>query len=264
VDVAPRFSGVDKAMPVFLQIATQLIQAIGSGELEVGARLPSETALTEQFGVSRASVREALCSLQFAGYLESRRGSGTIVCSAVPRGAEELADDSLHQPGDIVDLLGARLVVEPETIFLGATDPAPGSLDRLVELAQGMQLAIGQPDLGARTDLGLHLAFARTCRNRFLAQSSEQLISRTESRLWRDIRSRTWKEGRIPQEWVGHHDSIVQAMISGDGHRAAIGIRAHLVSVLDMALASDVLPPADQRRGEQLRVHYAVPEVDTK
>ncbi|MDO4916574.1 MAG: winged helix-turn-helix domain-containing protein [Rothia sp. (in: high G+C Gram-positive bacteria)] len=46
------------------------------GQLRVGDRLPSERALSEQFGISRASVREALQVLVAVGLIRSGVGSG--------------------------------------------------------------------------------------------------------------------------------------------------------------------------------------------
>ena len=52
---------------------------IRSGDLEHGARLPSERALAEQFKVSRSSVREAIRSLELQGLVVTKRGSGTFI-----------------------------------------------------------------------------------------------------------------------------------------------------------------------------------------
>lgn len=46
------------------------------GELQIGDRLPSERALSERFGISRASVREALQVLTTVGLVRSSVGSG--------------------------------------------------------------------------------------------------------------------------------------------------------------------------------------------
>lgn len=59
--------------------------SLRSGELKLGDRLPGERALAEQFGISRASVRDAIRSLEVMGVVRSATGSGpnsgTIVVS---------------------------------------------------------------------------------------------------------------------------------------------------------------------------------------
>ena len=55
--------------PVYVQVAEQLRAAIFAGELAAGAELPTERALSQAFGASRASVREALRVLQAQGLI---------------------------------------------------------------------------------------------------------------------------------------------------------------------------------------------------
>ena len=63
----------------YRQIATRLIEEIHAGSWPIGAKLPTEQALVERFGVSRNTVREALRELQNFGYLSKRRGTRSEV-----------------------------------------------------------------------------------------------------------------------------------------------------------------------------------------
>lgn len=58
-------------------------QQIENGELRRGTKLPSEHELTEQFQMSRQTVRRALSALEERGEVERRRGSGTYVAATV-------------------------------------------------------------------------------------------------------------------------------------------------------------------------------------
>lgn len=244
----PRFCVIDKGTPVFVQIAEQLLRSVESGELSLGSKLPSEADLAATFDVSRASVREALCSLQFAGYVESRRGSGSIVVAAKAKQQGPLATSGLRKPADIVDVLEARMVIEPETIRQAALDPVPSAIPRLKGLLAGMELSLEQPQLRAHTDLVIHLALVRSCRNRFMAAASEQLITATDGTLWRAIRDRAWQEGELPHTWLGHHRAIVDAVTGHDGQRAVSAVRAHLLSVLANVVSTTTLVPRDRER----------------
>lgn len=66
-------------VPKHRQVHDALRQQILSGRWPVGARLPSEAALVEQFGASRITVGRAVRDLQRAGLVERRVGSGTYV-----------------------------------------------------------------------------------------------------------------------------------------------------------------------------------------
>ncbi len=69
-----------KSRTVFLLLR----DAILSGSLAAGDRLPSELRLTQEFGVSRVTVRRALAELQRLGLIRRRAGSGTVVAERKP------------------------------------------------------------------------------------------------------------------------------------------------------------------------------------
>ena len=56
-----------------------LLEEITSSQLPPGTKLPTEGQLAERFGVSRATVRDAVSALVEAGYVVRRRGSGSYV-----------------------------------------------------------------------------------------------------------------------------------------------------------------------------------------
>ena len=64
-------------------IVEQIKDMIINGELSVGERLPTEKELSEKFGVSRTSVREALKALEVIGICESRQGGGNFIVNKV-------------------------------------------------------------------------------------------------------------------------------------------------------------------------------------
>ncbi len=69
----------DGPTPIFQQIRSQLECAIGSGELRLHQRIPSERELSVRYGVSRMTVRQALDALTQDGRLYSLPGKGTFV-----------------------------------------------------------------------------------------------------------------------------------------------------------------------------------------
>jgi DNA-binding GntR family transcriptional regulator len=63
----------------YLDVANDLLGEIEAGIHPVGSRLPTEVELCQRFDVSRATVREALRTIEEAGLIERRQGSGTTV-----------------------------------------------------------------------------------------------------------------------------------------------------------------------------------------
>jgi DNA-binding GntR family transcriptional regulator len=65
--------------PRYKQIATELRSAIADGKLPSGTALPTESEITEQYGVSRGTVRQALADLSGSGHVEPVQGKGWFV-----------------------------------------------------------------------------------------------------------------------------------------------------------------------------------------
>src|SRR6202020_1886987 len=69
-------------MPLYFQLARLLIDDINSGRWQAGERLPSESEICERYGVSRATVRQALLRLENEGMIQRLKGRGTFISDA--------------------------------------------------------------------------------------------------------------------------------------------------------------------------------------
>lgn len=246
---APQFGAVARSLPVFAQVATELISAIQDGRFPVGARLPSEQQLAAQFAVSRPSIREALSCLQFEGYVAPRQGSRTVVVSAVPRSAVQGRPAPAPGPAfSIADLFQARLTLEPQVVALAAADPDPKALPAVRQILAGMKLALSEPDLHPRTDLEVHTALVRVCRNTLLVEATERLLRLGDNDMSRRARDGIWEERSVPWEWLGHHEEMAVAVMERDPDQAATICRQHLHSVLTSVAASPRTSAADRDR----------------
>src|SRR3954469_4068413 len=102
-------------------IADQIRQAIVTGKLDRGERLPPERELAEQFGVSRVTVRDALRALEAMGLIEVRVGARGGAFVTVPSGSgvgQTMSDMMMMQALTPDDIVEARLVVELGTVTL--------------------------------------------------------------------------------------------------------------------------------------------------
>jgi GntR family transcriptional regulator len=70
---------VVSGVPLYRRIAADLRDRIRTGSLRPGVQVPTEPELMAEYGVSRATVRQALAGLLAEGALEVRRGLGTYV-----------------------------------------------------------------------------------------------------------------------------------------------------------------------------------------
>lgn len=84
----------DSAVPMFRQLDRQIRDAILSGRLAPGTRLPASRVLAYELGVSRISITSAFDQLIAEGYLEGRRGAGTFVAAELPFDLAGIAGDA--------------------------------------------------------------------------------------------------------------------------------------------------------------------------
>ena len=138
-----------EALPVYLQIASELRSNIQDEVFKIGDRLPTEAELSQQFGVNRHTLRRAMELLRQEGIVEVERGRGTFVVATpitVPLGkrvrfSEALKAQSLTPQWQVLRIVeinaDAKLsqhleiaVGEPVVIFerLSLTDEIPISL----------------------------------------------------------------------------------------------------------------------------------------
>ncbi|WP_261844355.1 MocR-like pyridoxine biosynthesis transcription factor PdxR [Aliamphritea ceti] len=72
-------------------------QAILTGQLDAGSKLPASRPLGKSLGVSRNTVKAAYELLQAEGYIETRHGAGSFVSAAVPDQISKKAPDEAQQ-----------------------------------------------------------------------------------------------------------------------------------------------------------------------
>jgi GntR family transcriptional regulator len=87
------------AQPLYLKIAEDLEEKIKSGSLPEDRQLPTETELTEQYGASRNTVREAINRLAGKGLVETRAGKGTFAIEKPDPFVTELTSGSDEEVG---------------------------------------------------------------------------------------------------------------------------------------------------------------------
>jgi GntR family transcriptional repressor for pyruvate dehydrogenase complex len=150
----------------FEQLAFRLRERIVSGELAEGERLPSETQLAEQAGVSRSTVREALRILQEAGLVERASPRVMVVRH---RGDAPSYRDSVHEMHrrkvTFRDLYEALLALEPELARLAATRADAAGVARLQAIVTEQEDHLGDFRAWSRLDEELHLAIAELSAN---------------------------------------------------------------------------------------------------
>jgi DNA-binding FadR family transcriptional regulator len=191
-------------------VARRLTQAISLGLLLDGERLPAESHLAGQFGVSPVTLREALATLRVMGLVETRRGrhGGSFVRAPQdPQRAQLerlLGLLSLHELRDIGN---HRAAIAGATARLAAEQALREDLDILHEHA-GRLRGAGTLTERRRADARLHIEIAA------VAQSPR--LTREEMDLWSEVGDLVWLP--VTDDQVGvvaaEHEALVDAIES--------------------------------------------------
>lgn len=191
---------------------------IADGEFPVGARLPSEAKLCDEYGISRTVIREAIAALRFEGMVEPRQGAGVFVIDAGGRGAP-FSDVDVGQLSSVVEMLELRTAVEVECAGLAAARHAPVQ-------GEAMTDALREGASTAAADLALHRAIAEATNNPRFVQFLELL---GEQAIPRSALNGTEDEAYL-QRIAEEHREIVEAILDRDAEAARSAMRTHLES----------------------------------
>ncbi|MCW2832040.1 MAG: glcC 3, partial [Aeromicrobium sp.] len=159
-------------------VASRLRMMIARGELQEGDWLPTEAELTEQFGVSRPTLREAFRLLEGDGLVQIRRGppGGARVQLPGPEQAARLFGLILTLSGTTLkDVYEARMVLEPAAVAQLAASPGGDAATELRNLIAEARAVIHDDESFAAATTAFHVRLVRLSGNHTLAAVSGML-----------------------------------------------------------------------------------------
>jgi GntR family transcriptional repressor for pyruvate dehydrogenase complex len=201
-------------------VAQQLIELIGSGALQPGDRLPSETELKERFGVGRSTIREALNGLVLLGAIEVRHGQGAVVLGAPAETPSAL--DAAVRSGLDSELLEAREVMEIAIARFAAERGTEEDFQQLARCLERAERHVRDEGLAIEDSTEFHLQLAEAAGNRIFTEFVQSIMPLLEQR------GDELREPGYPDWEVGAHRVVYEAVASGDGERAARAMARHL------------------------------------
>jgi len=188
------------------------------------ARLPTERALAESLGISRRSVRRAIEVLEGEGLIWRRQGSGTF---AGPR-PEGLAAPAAT-PADPLDVMEARLRIEPQLAQLAALRASPEAIARMAALVDRLD-ATQDADERELWDSAFHREIARACDNRMFLMIHDALEHARQDVRWRALRERARGMASFAQ-YQKQHRAIQDAIARHDPVAAGEAMREHILAL---------------------------------
>lgn len=209
-------------------VIEQIGAAVKQGSLKPGDKLPTESSLMAQHGVSRTVVREAISHLQASGLVQTRHGIGTFVL-ARPQTGLGLDAENILTLRDVLAILELRIGVETETAGLAATRRSQEQVRELAGALAEMQQAMAEGISAVEADKRFHLLIAQATGNRYfvdiLAQLGNAIIprARLNTPVLEEDKPADFLE-RVSRE----HDDIFRAIERRDPEAARAAMRTHL------------------------------------
>ena len=216
-------------------LALELVDALGDrirdGRLASGAKLPTEAAIMEEFGISRTVVREAISKLQASGLVATRHGVGTFVVGLGDAAAFRIAPDQFATLRDVIAVLELRIGVETEAAALAA---ARRTAQNLADMRSALEAFAAATEAGRDAvgpDFQFHLEIARATQNAHFAELLGTLGSMIIPRARLDSAEPQSPERREYLRRVnGEHESIYDAIAAQDAEAARAAMRTHLAN----------------------------------
>lgn len=198
-----------------------------AGQLRSGQRLLSEKELARQFGLSRATIRDALRVLESEGFVRIKVGARGGVFVSVPgpqHVTASLANLLRVNQASLRALAEARLLLEPEVAALAARRARPKDLEAMGQAVEQAREARKRKDPYFIPDsVRFHTALAEATRNPVLVSALASFRT-----LFHEALARLLPDDGMAARAVEDHQAILEAVAARDPERARSLMREHL------------------------------------
>lgn len=210
-------------------VVSAIRQQLRAGEILPGQKLPTESQLTETFGVSRTVVREAIATLAADGLVESRQGAGVFVNDTISTAFRSLATEMGTRDSIALNVLEVRLAIEIESAGLAAVRRNAAQEAAIQEAFFEFERLLLNSEPTGGADLAFHRAIALSTNNPFYVEMLDVLGRRaipcdvTSPWSTEIVQSSAYQRGLQIEHLV-----ILNAITAGDAEAARDAMRIHL------------------------------------
>ncbi len=216
-------------MDAVAHLRDTLLGKLRAREWRAGHRLPTERALSEEFGISRSTVRRVLAELKSKRLITQTVGSGTYVADRVHEALTDLAPTGQSLAVSPAELMSARLVLEPAIIDMAVGNATTEDFARMDDCNRRAEGAKTLEDF-ERWDAALHEAIAQAAHNGFIVGVFKLMNEARAQGEWGVLKRRSaTPERRLAYQQ--QHRALVEAIKQRDAEKAKALSLAHLVEV---------------------------------
>jgi GntR family transcriptional repressor for pyruvate dehydrogenase complex len=221
------FTSLSKKDSSTQAIFNQIKDLLMEGKLKPGDRLPSEFELSEEFGVSRLTVREAMKMLSALGVVYVKRGDGTYISDQISSTMlEPMVFALILGQGNPASLIESRLYIEQTIMEVVVKHCTPEDIknieSKIEEMSSSINSGNGESKKLLQCDLDFHQAILDATHNPILIT-----IGMTLMKLFINSMERTLTVcGAVRAMEV--HRAILQAIKEQDVEAAKLGVQKSL------------------------------------
>jgi GntR family transcriptional repressor for pyruvate dehydrogenase complex len=211
---------------VYESVLEALKRDLLAGDRRPGDRLPTVSAMAEQMGVARGSVREAYRVLQNMGLVEMTQGRGTFVAELPTGEGGVIRQFQLAEGETLADLFEARLVLEPAIAAYAAARASAAEIAAIVDTAREQDALYRAGEDFLEPDLRFHELLLTAAHNpvvgRMISAVNELLV---------DSRRRTMRIRGAAEKAVSYHLLVAYAVRDRDADAARAVMAQHVRDV---------------------------------
>ena len=205
------------------KVAKEIISLISSGVYRQGRRIPSERGLSEQFNISRGTIRQALSVLAKVGVIKIRRNSGAYVGKLM-----DVKIPVRYLPPDfpkvsLEDVIIARESIELSAAGLACKKIVPKDIQKLEMILKGMKENQANLVNFLRLDMEFHRTIVVLSENRVLLTAFDAIY---EYHKYSQIFS-SYKKGEV-ESTLRHHQNILDGLKNSDVKSSGKALSRHL------------------------------------
>lgn len=201
---------------------------ISDGGFTQGVRLPPERHLTDELGMTRATLRKALGALERDGVIWRHVGKGTFIADGSPQ-APSNAMAELGRQLTPFRMMRARLAIEPAIAREAAVNASGDTQARMQRALERSKAAATWREYEIQDDI-FHRTVAEASDNLLLLALFDQLNGVRRAVAWGNVTRRSAQPSADHSSFA-EHDAIAAAIANRDPVAAYESMRAHLRSV---------------------------------
>lgn len=208
-------------------VAQQLLAQIDKGTFARGGKLPTETVLAQEFGVSRTVIREAISRLKNEGVVEPRQGSGVYVSAHGAIRPLRIDYAEAMEGGSVLQILAVRRAIEAEVAAEAAMRRTDADMMAIDAALKKIDEAVAEGRDGVAEDVAFHRVIATVTGNPYFLKTLTFLNQYLEAGTVVTRRNEALRED-FSRQVRDEHAAIAAAIRAGDPMAARNAAQTHM------------------------------------